>query len=89
MKWILKTAAIAAGSTLVVLGSATAAGAGQPAVKGCVGSTISAAAHAIQPYGQFVKGFAQDPLSHPGVSDNVHTLAAGGYTDAEFPNTCN
>jgi hypothetical protein len=72
-----------------VLSSATAASAAQPAVKGCVGSTISSAAHVVQPYGQFVKLFAQDSQSHPGVSDNVHTLAAGGYTDAQFPNTCN
>jgi hypothetical protein len=89
MKLITKTAAIVAGSALVVLASASAAGAGQPAVRGCVGSSISAAAHAINPYGQFVEQFAQDPQSHPGVSDDVHTLAAGGYTDAQFPNTCN
>jgi hypothetical protein len=66
-----------------------AAWAAQPVVPGCVGSSISAAAQQPGPFGQFVAGVAQEPGSHPGVSDNVHTLAAGGYTDDEFVNTCN
>lgn len=66
-----------------------AAWADQPAVRGCVGSSVSDAAHHLQPVGQFFSDLARDPYSHPGISDNVHTLAAGGYTDEEIPNTCN
>jgi hypothetical protein len=68
---------------------AGAAWASQPAVRGCVGSSVSAAAHQPGTFGQFVSGLAHDPESHPGISDNVHTLAAGGYSDDEFVNTCN
>jgi hypothetical protein len=50
---------------------------------------VSDAAHQPGPFGQFVSGLAHDPESHPGISDNVHTLAAGGYSDDEFVNTCN
>jgi hypothetical protein len=67
----------------------TAAWADQPVVRGCVGSSISAAAQQPGPFGQFVADLAQDPESHPGISDNVRTLAAGGYSDDEFVNACN
>src|SRR4029453_2983421 len=42
-----------------------AAGAGQPAVRGCVGSSVSDAAHQPGPVGQFVSGLAHDPEPHP------------------------
>ncbi len=81
--------AVALALAVSTIWGASAAWAGQPAVRGCVGSSISAAAHQPWPFGQFVSGLAHDPESHPGVSDNVHTLAAGGYTDEDIPNTCN
>ena len=89
MNRIAKSAVIVASSVCTLLVSSPAALASQPAVNGCVGASISGAAHAIQPYGQFVSQFARDAQSHPGVSDDVHTLAAGGFTDAQFPNSCN
>lgn len=38
---------------------------------------------------QFISGLARDAESQPGVADNEHALAAGGYTDEQFINTCN
>ena len=61
----------------------------QPAVRGCVGSSISAAAQQPGPFGQFIAGLARDPESAPGIADDEHTLAAGGYSDDQFVNTCN
>jgi hypothetical protein len=88
---MIKKTCTAAALTLAVstIPAAGTAWADQPAIRGCVGSTISDAAHQPGPFGQFVSGLAHDPESHPGVSDNVHTLAAGGYTDEDIPNTCN
>ena len=65
-----------------------AARADQPVVRG-VGSSVRVAAQQPGPFGQFVAGLARDLESRPGISDNMHTLAAGGYSDDEFVNTCN
>jgi hypothetical protein len=88
MSKIIVSTAMLVGLALPLSVSATA-DAAQPVVRGCVGSTLSGAAHAIAPFGGFVSGYARDRESRPGVSDNVHTIAAGGYTDDDFPNTCN
>jgi hypothetical protein len=82
-------AVVALAMSVTTMWGAGAAWAAQPAVRGCVGSSVSAAAHQPGPFGQFVSGLARDPESPPGVSDNVHTLASGGYSDDEFINTCN
>ena len=81
---ILGTLAVAA----AMLIPAATARADQPAVRGCVGASISQAARSDGRFGGFVDGLAHDG-SGVGLSDNVHTLAAGGYPDDVFPNSCN
>ena len=88
---IIKTTGVAV-ALVSALGAFIGAGvawASQPVIRGCVGSSVSAAAHQPGPFGQFVTGLARDPESRPGISDNVHLLAAGAYSDEEFVNTCN
>jgi hypothetical protein len=88
---MIKTSCVAAALALAAGGicGTSPAWAEQPAVRGCVGFSVSDAAHHLRPVGQFFSDLARDPYSHPGISDNVHTLAAAGYTDEEIPNTCN
>ncbi|HZC69584.1 MAG TPA: hypothetical protein VE442_02710 [Jatrophihabitans sp.] len=89
MKKRIHAAALLA-AILLPLAAAAPAYAAQPAVQGCVGSSVGAAAQQPGPFGQFVNGVAHDPTSvRPGVGDEVQTLAAGGLPDDEFPNTCN
>jgi hypothetical protein len=67
--------------------SASAAGAGQPAIRACVGKTFSqATAH---PLGQLVSSFARDPFSKPGLGDGIQLIQAGLVPDAVVPNACN
>lgn len=74
--------AVAAGA---FLGLAPAAHAGTPSVHGCMGNTIAYSAHTLAPFGQFVA-----PLARAGeVALDVHTIQSGGFTDEEFPNSCN
>ena len=56
-----------------------------PNVQGCMGNAIAYAAHTLAPIRQFVA-----PLARAGgVARDVHTIQAGGFTDEEFPDSCN
>ena len=71
-----------AGAALLAL--APGARAGTPTVHGCTGNTIAYAAHTMAPFGGFVA-----PLAREGrISLDVHTVQSGGFTDEEFPNSC-
>ncbi len=72
-------------------GFASAAGAAQPAVHACLGTTLSGAAAALPPggVGAAVRSFAQDPTSPPGLGDGIQALQAGLVPDDVVPNTCN
>jgi hypothetical protein len=69
-----------------------AASAGEPAVTGCYGETISALA-STQPapgaFGGAVVGFAQAPDGQPGLGEGVQALQAGFVPDDVVPNSCN
>jgi hypothetical protein len=80
-----KLSFIAIITAFAAAGTAPAASAAQPIVHGCTGDSISAAAHAIAPWGQFVSQLARTGE----ISDDVHALQAGGLTDDDFPNSCN
>ncbi|HEX6579057.1 MAG TPA: hypothetical protein VF082_11885 [Jiangellaceae bacterium] len=76
----------------VVLGSGGVAGASEPVVQACVGTTFSDAAQALPPgdVGQLIVGFAQAPdTEHPGLGDGIQLLQAGMVLDEVAPNTCN
>jgi hypothetical protein len=89
----LRRAAVATGVLAgVILGSASVAGAGEPVVQACVGTTFSGAAHAVPPQdlGQIVVGFAQAPgTAHPGLGDGIQEVQAGLVPDEIAVNTCN
>ena len=89
---LLAGAAAAALAAAITLGTGGAAGAGQPSTHACVGDSLSALA-ANQPapgaFGQAVRGFAQDPLTAPGLGDGIQALQAGEVPDQVVPNTCN
>ena len=72
-----------------VLTAAAPASATRPAVKACVGSTVSANAQAFQPnYGAFISSVA--PRNDLGsVGDAVQLVKAGLVPDELYPNTCN
>ena len=78
---------VAAASTLVV--GVGAAGAGTPAVKGCVGESVRVATKAFHPYGKnFVSGVT--PRNDSGsFGSAVQVFQAGGIADDLYPNTCN
>jgi hypothetical protein len=76
---------------LLGAGAAATASAAQPVSQGCVGDTVTAAAHAVHPYGSAVSGFAHDTSNgnRAGVGDDLQALQAGQVPDEVFPNTCN
>ena len=74
---------------LIVIGGPVAARAARPAVRACVGHSLSAVASASTQFGQFVSSTARDPTDHPGIGDAVQALQAGQVPDSAFPNTCN
>jgi hypothetical protein len=81
-------AAVAAVAVAVGVGAGTAS-AGQPAVQGCVGESVSANARAFHPYGQVVLA-PNAPRNEVGsIGDAVHLVQAGLFPDDLFPNTCN
>ena len=86
MKRFIVGCAVAA-STLAV--GAGAAGAGVPAVKGCVGESVRVATKALHPYGRnFVTGVT--PRSDFGsFGAAVQIFQAGGIPDDLYPSTCN
>ena len=65
------------------------ASAANPAVKGCVGKSVSSFSSTIVRSGWLYRDFAQDPASRPGLGDAVQGLQAGAVPDAAFPNSCN
>lgn len=88
----MRTIASAAIVSAALLTSAGSAGAGKPAVQGCVGSTLSDAAHNLPPgdLGALIVGFAQAPeTAHPGLGDGIQDLQAGLVPDEVAVNTCN
>ena len=89
----LRRGAVATGLLAgVVLGSASVAGAGEPVVEACVGTTFSGAAAALPPsgVGELISGFAQAPdTAHPGLGDGIQNLQAGLVPDEVAVNTCN
>jgi len=85
----LRLAASLAAVAVAVGVSAGTASAGQPAVQGCLGATVSANAQAFHPYGQVVL-VPNTPRNPAGtIGDAVHLVQAGLFPDALFPNTCN
>ena len=92
-----RTARAVIGATMVagsVVISAGAVGAATPAVRGCVGDTLSSAAAGAHssgiPLGLIIRDFAQDPnTAHPGLGDGIQSLQAGFVADEVVPNTCN
>ncbi len=84
---------VAAGVVVGGIGLMTpAAWAGEPAVTGCYGESISTLA-SNQPapgaFGTGVVGFAQAPDGQPGLGEGVQALQAGAVPDEVVPNTCN
>jgi|GEM_PF-7010559 len=70
-------------------GMVSAAGAAEPAVHACVGTTFASLATAGPRLGQGVRGFAQDPTNRPGLGDGIQGLQAGQVPDDVVLNTCN
>jgi hypothetical protein len=66
-----------------------AAGAATPAVKGCVGASVSAAADAFHPYGRNFVSTITPRNEFGSLADGLHALQAGDVDDALYPNTCN
>lgn len=85
---------VAAGSAIAAIGlMPAAASAGPPAVRGCVGASVSAVA-ANQPspgfYGATIRTFAQqEGTTHPGLGDGVQEFQSGLVPDDIYPNICN
>jgi hypothetical protein len=78
--------ACASGVALLTFGMGTAS-AGQPAVQGCFGASVSANAGLPGPYGQFVSGIA--PRNGLGsVGEAVQAVQAGLIPDQVYPNSC-
>lgn len=79
-----------------LIGVSTSAGASDPVVQGCVGSTFSGAAHSVRDLGappgalgDIVSGFAQSPDGQAGLGDGIQLLQAGQTPDEVAVNTCN
>jgi hypothetical protein len=91
-KWMV--VCVVGAATLTV--GAAQAGASEPVVQGCVGSTFSDAAHVLHDselappgfLGQIVSGFAQQPDGQPGQGDGIQLLQAGVVPDSIAVNTC-
>jgi hypothetical protein len=63
------------------------AGAAQPVVRTCVGTTFSGAAHSFRPraLGSAVRGFARAGDRRPGLGHNIQVLQAGLVPDPGCP----
>jgi hypothetical protein len=75
-----------------MLASAGSAGASQPVLQACVGTTFSTAAANLSPgdVGALIADFAQAPgTAHPGLGDGIQELQAGLVSDDVALNTCN
>jgi hypothetical protein len=91
-----RLAALIATAACALLGlGATAAGASEPVVQGCVGTTFSEAAHVLQderPFtlGRLLSGLAQAPgTEHAGLGDGIQQVQAGLVPDTVAVNACN
>ena len=91
-RWIVACAV----SACVMAGLGTEAGASQPVVQACVGTSFSGAAHTLRDLGappgtlgDIVSGLAQQPDGHPGLGDGIQQTQAGLTPDSVVVNTCN
>ena len=91
-RWIVACAV----SACVVTGVATEAGASEPVVQACVGTTFSGAAHTLRDLGAapgtlggIVSGLAQQPDGQPGLGDGIQQTQAELTPDSVVVNTCN
>ena len=86
MKKFIMSCALVASAIGISAGTAAA---GKPAVRGCVGESVSANAKALQPYGKnFISEVA--PTNDFGTLGNaVQAVQAGGVPDDAYANTCN
>jgi hypothetical protein len=83
------------GAATLTVGAAQA-GASEPVVQGCVGSTFSDAALVLHDselappgfLGDVVSDFAQQPDARPGFGDGIQALQAGDVPDSVAVNTC-
>jgi hypothetical protein len=91
MSRVVRRTSVAAVAVVASIGGWSAsAGAAQPVVHACVGTTFATAAHAPGPLGVVIKEFAQAPdTAHPGLGDGIQMLQAGLVPDDVAVNTCN
>jgi len=79
---------IIAGACAVTLGVALGAPAASAAAPNCIGTTVSANAVALHPYGRFLAEVT--PRNDFGtVGDAVAAVRSGQVDDLIYPNTCN
>jgi len=88
---VIITAAVAGGT---IAGATGVAGAAEPVVQACVGTTFSGSAAALPPpgVGTTVSFFAQNTTGsqpNPGLGDGIQQLQAGEVPDSGIANTCN
>jgi hypothetical protein len=86
MKRIVVGCFVAAAGMLIGTGAASA---GQPAVQGCVGASVSANARALQPYGRNFVSTITPRNDFGSLGDAVQIVQAGGLPDELYANTCN
>ena len=87
MKRLIVGVGVVVGTLTFGIGTASAA---TPAVKGCVGTSLSSLARP-QSHGTFghaVVDFAQNS-DDPGLGHDIQNLQAGTVTNDIVPNTCN
>ena len=88
---VIITVAVAGGT---IAGATGVAGAAEPVVQACVGTTFSGSAAALPPpgVGTTVSFFAQNTTGsqpNPGLGDGIQQLQAGEVPDSGIANTCN
>jgi hypothetical protein len=87
MKTMIRNVLLAAVTAAAFLGFGTSAGAAQPVVQACVGSTFSDAAHALPPgeLGALIAGFSRGA----GLGGGIQQMQAGELPDDVAVNACN
>jgi hypothetical protein len=88
MRKLLVGCALAGAAIGGVIGAGPAS-AVKPAVKGCLGHSVSANAGALHPYGQVVLAPATPRSDLGSIGDAVRLVQTGQLDDEIFPNTCN
>lgn len=81
----MRRVTVAVFATLALTLTAPPALAAKPVSRACFGGTISG--HAMA--GSFGALVSETALANRGVNVVVHTIQAGAFPDAGFPNTCN